>query len=494
MTDINIMNLNPTENLKNYIINAKKAKTFEFLNALINKFKDAKIYLVGGFVRDQILGLTSKDLDFVVTKIKADDLKKFLGKYGSIELVGASFGVFKFVPKDPIFNGQKMEAFDIALPRTEEAMMTGGYRDFDIQSDPNLSIEVDLSRRDLTINAIAYDIKDNVLVDPYLGQQDLASKIIKAVGNPAERFQEDYSRILRAIRFSLKFNFKIEDKTWAAIKDDAPKILDAVPFETVSKELLKSLDANPVKFLDLYDQSKLLNILLPEIEECKGVVQPKEFHEEGDVYEHTKLALSFIQKNATVRFKLATLFHDIGKPSTTKTPEKDGVDRVRSSEHAEEGAKLAEIVCNRLKLPNKLTSEIVWLVKYHMFFVSGQVEDMRPNTIKKYFIDDPKLGDELLDLYYVDTKASEGPTQEKNLARITEVRDYINNMRDQFKKSEIKTFRHVIDGQDIMKEFNIKPGKEIGHYLERADKYILEYITKNGEEPEKEKVLDSLKK
>ncbi|MFA6296095.1 MAG: HD domain-containing protein [Patescibacteria group bacterium] len=487
------MNQNPTENLKKYLDLARKSKTFEFLNILISEYPKASIYLVGGFVRDQILGLESKDLDFVVTKIKADDLKKFLGKYGSVELVGASFGVFKFVPKESEFMNQKMEAFDIALPRTEKSLGTGAYRDFDVQSDPELPIDVDLSRRDLTINAIAYDIKNDSIVDPYFGQKDLANKIIKAVGEPKQRFQEDYSRILRAIRFALKFNFQIEDNTWQAIKDDAPKILDAVPFETISKELLKSLDANPVRFLDLYDQSKLLNIILPEVEECKGVIQPKEFHEEGDVYEHTKLALTFIPKNSTVRFKLATLLHDIGKPSTTKTPEKDGVERVRSDEHAEVGAEITGYICNRLKLPNNLSNEIVWLVKYHMFFVSGKVEDMRPNTIKKYFIDNPKLGDELLDLYYVDTKASFGPTQEKNLARITEVRDYINNMREQFRKSEIKTFRHVIDGQDIMKEFNLKPGKEIGEYLEKADKFILEFVTKNGEEPSKEEVLKSLK-
>lgn len=497
------MNINPTENLKDFIANAQKAKIFEFLDALLKKIPKAEIYLVGGFVRDQILGLESKDLDFVVAKIKADELKKFLSQFGSIELVGASFGVFKFVPKDPEFMGQKMEAFDIALPRKEFSAGTGGYRDFDIQSDPNLPIADDLSRRDLTINAIAYDIKDNKIVDPFNGLKDLQNKIIKAVGKPEERFNEDYSRILRAIRFAVKLNFKIEKNTWQAILDNAEKIIstriinsekkEIVPFETISVEFLKTLNADPLKMLDLYDQSKLLKYLLPELEACKKVPQPKEFHEEGDVYEHTKLALKFIPKNSTVRFKFATLLHDIGKPSTTKTPEEHGVSRVRSDEHAEFGAKLVHKICSRLKLSKKFTDEVVWLVNYHMFFVSGKVENMRPNTIKKYFIDNPKLGDELLNLYYIDTKASFGPTQEKNLARFAEVRDYIKNMRQQFKKSEIKTFRHVINGQDIMQEFRIKPGKEVGEYLERADKFILEYITENGKEPEKKEVFDSLK-
>lgn len=486
------------ERLTRFIELMQQTETLKFLSDFKKHFQDAGIYLVGGIVRDKLQGKKSKDIDFIITKIKADNLVEFLSQFGHIELVGASFGVFKFMPK----NAKLSEAIDIALPRTETAGGSGGYRDFDIQSNPNLSVEDDLSRRDLTINAMAFDIKNNKLIDPFNGQQDLESGIIRAVGDPKQRFTEDYSRILRAIRFAVKLSFEIEEKTWDAIKEDAPKILnkqnvlgqqkEIVPYETIFKELAKSLKANPVKTLELYDQSNLLKIIFPEIEACKGVAQPKEFHEEGDVFEHNKLVLENLPPDASLRLRLAALFHDVGKFKTTKTPKEHGVDRIRSDEHAEEGAKITQKICQRLKLPAQLTEEIIWLVQYHMFFVSGKVEDMRPNTIKKYFIDNPKLGDELLELYYIDTKASLGPTQTQNLARIKEVREYINKMRAQFKKSEIKTFRHVINGQDIMKEFKIKPSKEVGEYLEKADKFILEYITKNGKEPEKKEVINYL--
>jgi poly(A) polymerase len=477
----------------------KQDRNFVFISALQEEFPQSEIFLVGGVVRDQIIGRKLKDFDFVIRNIPPKKLKNFLSKKGWIGLVGRSFGVYKFMPR-----GSKLkEAIDIALPRTE--ISTGsGYRDFEIQSNPTLSIEEDLSRRDFTMNAMAVNMKDDSLVDPFGGLGDIEKKKIRTVRDPYERFSEDYSRILRAVRFSAELGFKIESKTWEVIRKLAPKILTeqifenkkrtTVPYETVSSELLKTLDTDPLKMLELYDQSGILKLLLPEVEALKGVEQPQEFHEEGDVFEHTKICLKKISKDASIELKLALLLHDIGKPPTQKTPEEHGVDRIRFDEHAEIGAEMAGKICKRLRLSKKMTEHIVWLVKNHLLFISGRVEDMRPATVKKYFIDDYKKGDDLLELYRIDVESSQSINIKENLRRHEEVVKYVNKMRDSFKKAKVKTFRHVISGNDVIKYFDIKPGPLVGKYLAKADRYILEYVTKYNKEPKMKDVVNYLKK
>jgi len=196
----------------NFLNQLKNKDELGFLNKLINEKRGVEIYFVGGTVRDLILAdfqgteFKIKDIDIVIRNIEAAELENFLNKFGKVNLVGKTFGVFKFVPNDIRIE----EPIDIALPRSEEAFRTGGYRDFIIQSEPSLPIEVDLSRRDFTINAIAIDYKKANIIDPYNGISDIKKKSIKAVGNPFERFTEDFSRILRAIRFACQLNFRIE--------------------------------------------------------------------------------------------------------------------------------------------------------------------------------------------------------------------------------------------------------------------------------------------
>lgn len=228
-----------------------------FTQELVSSFPTANLYLVGGAVRDVLLGRRMRefDFDFVAQGLDQPHLETWLRERGELNLVGQHFGVYKFMPTG--FTPKDIVFIDIALPRTERVSTgsLGGYKDFDVQSDPNLPIEKDLARRDFTINAMAFDVRTNVLIDPFNGQADLKQKVIRAVGDPTERFTEDLSRILRGIRFAAELEFSIEEKTGQAMKDLLPrlntqkevdgKLEYVVPRETVGVELAKALSRNP---------------------------------------------------------------------------------------------------------------------------------------------------------------------------------------------------------------------------------------------------------
>ncbi len=501
----------------------KEPFAFQWLEKLRKDFPKAEVYLVGGAVRDIILGQPTKDFDFVVCNLLADELEKFLASLGQVNLVGKSFGVFKFVPEkwDP------HNPLDIALPRKEHAFGTGGYRDLEVYTDPKMSIKDDLSRRDFTINAMALalsareiknqkpKIKNYKLIDPFGGLVDLKRKIIRAVGKPEERFKEDYSRMLRALRFACQHDFSVEEKTWLAIKKNIQHLNDiqrdvkmvgevvfiepefvenrVVPYEVIAKEFLKSFYHQPVKAFDFYDQIGVFEVLMPEILKMKNCPQPKNWHSEGDVWVHTRLALEklsssefavefstrvglafggqkeFGSEKPLIELIMAALFHDLGKPYTIRTPEKDGTDRIRFNEHDIVGAKLAKEIAERLKFsspedfnidPNRLS----WLVQHHMLLVQGDISQMRPTTIEKYFFNSNVPGENLLKLAFADISATipengkpDFSSYQKMKIRIAELKSLSEN------KKELP--RPLLDGNEIMKEFNLEPGPKIGELL-----------------------------
>jgi len=486
--------------LKKLVRSIKSQSDFAFVDELLGEHPEAEIYLVGGLVRDYIIGRPELvDYDFVVRNVSAQKIREFLEPRGWVDLVGRDFGVYKFKPKD----SQLTEAIDIALPRTDFSTGGGGYRDFAVQTDPKLPLAEDLSRRDFTINAMALDMRTGQLIDPFQGLVDVRKKIIKTVGQPKDRFREDYSRILRGVRFAAQLGFKVESATWQSIcrlskmlvatkMTGAGKVL-IVPKETLAQEFTKSLKADPLQTIDLYDASGILRHVFPEIEDMKEVEQPPEFHAEGDVFAHTRLSLRLITTDVSLQLRLALLFHDVGKPPTQKTPEKDGVDRIRFDGHNDEGAELTRHICRRLRLSNRLTERVTWLVRNHMLFIAGDVEDMRSATIKKYFIDDVQLGDDLLELYRIDIEASDNPQQKEFLVRQREVVEYIAQVRAAFAEAEVKTFRHVISGQDVMKEFGLESGPDVGKYLVRADDFIFKYVVREKKEPSKTEVIKHLR-
>ena len=310
-----------------------------FLGEFLRAFPQGDIFLVGGAVRDAILGRETKDFDFVVRNVPHQKLSAFLNTRGRVDYVGRVFGVFKFIPHA---SGQTVEPIDIALPRTEHVHAgTGGYKDFDIQTDPALAIEHDLERRDFSINAIAVNVHTQEIVDPAHGLDAIKKKNIVTVGDPQLRFNEDFSRILRGMRLSCQLDFEIEATTWTAmveliragalIRQDKQEMW-IVPRETIGKEFVRALYSNPPRAFELFESSGLFKSLIPEMEAMKNCPQPLPWHAEGDVFTHTKLAIDhlagsklwkryFADKKPNALTCVAVLLHDIAKPPCLKTPE-----------------------------------------------------------------------------------------------------------------------------------------------------------------------------
>ena len=505
----------------------KKNKFFDFLKKIKKAFPNANVYLVGGAVRDLFLSRQTKDYDFVIRKVSVSDLKKFLSNHGTVNLVGHAFGVFKFIPS----NGDVHDPFDIALPRKDFSLNTGGYRDVEIQTNPELDIKEDLSRRDFTINAMAIEFKDlktlpdsllkafNTkkwkLIDPFNGIKDVQNKIIRAVGKPDSRFKEDYSRMLRGIRFVCELGFNMHDITWKAIKNNIKglnklrsdvelvkngqkveqNLLETriVPYEVIAKEFLKAFIAEPVKAFDLYDQSNAFKQLMPEILKMKKCPQPKNFHSEGDVWQHTRLALEKLNsKEFKKQFKdskvstdliLSTLFHDIGKPYTIQTPEKHGTDRIRFNEHDVKGAEIAKQICYRLKLSSPLkiginVENVIWLVKQHLILARGDISKMKPSTIERYFFNKTMPSEDLLKLSFVDISATVPPSGKPDFTNFYEMTDRMNELKS-LSKDKKDLPKPIINGHEIMRKFKLKPGPKIGKVLELIREQQLQGNIKN---------------
>jgi len=495
----------------------QRKKSFFFLKELKKKFPQAQVYLVGGAVRDLLLSRLTKDYDFVVRNIPLNSLKSFLSKIGNVNLVGQTFGVLKFIP-DEVGPHQVRNTFDIALPRKDFSFRTGGYRDVYTQNDPQLSIEEDLGRRDFTINAMAIELnlgllKRNILIDPEGGYKDLKKRVIRTVGNSEERFKEDYSRILRGIRFACQLEntssrnkWRIEEKTWEAMKNKMSCLLtfekQIVPYEVIAKEFIKSFISNPVRAFDLYDESSAFKELIPEVLEMKNCPQPKNYHTEGDVWEHTRLSLEKLnspnlQKKCgkgivSKEVIIATLFHDLGKPYTIQTPEKDGTNRIRFNDHDVVGAEKTEKIAQRLKFssPDKIginVDEMVWLVKQHMVLIKGDIAKMKPRTIEKYFFNPHYSGQKLLQISFVDISATitkEGPL---SFDRFDQMLERINSLKE-LSESKKELPKSLINGNDIIKEFNLSPGPRIGKLLDLIREEQL-----NGRLNSKKQALEFLK-
>ncbi len=486
--------------------------TEEFYKEFEEEKPKAKFYLVGGAVRDGLLGREITDFDFVATGLAKEELSKFLSKHGKVKEVGSrAFGVFKFVPE-----GSEL-TFDVALPRTDQ-WVGKGYKDVQVETSPTLGVEEDLSRRDFTINAITLDLKNYEIVDPYNGVEDLGKGVIRAVGKPEERFNEDPSRILRAIRFSRQLDFKIEANTSQKMKKKAKEInelyLDEegdykprVAREILAKEFLKSFDADPVKTIELYDEYGILDLkvekereedkIMPEVKAMQGVPQPKKLHHGRDVWEHTKLALESLPSNASIELKLATLFHDVGKPVTItypKTPE----DRIRFNEHDARGEDLTREICNRLRFsaPGEIqvdVDKVAWLVRHHMICLTKNVEEMRDVKIEEYFFRQDKWGNELLELNKADITATPPSGKKPDFSNYDLLLKRIEGIKIKASSPEAqeKLLPPLLDGNDIIEIAGIQPSPLVGDIKDSLRE--LQLGIKIKEKGEAEKLVPKLK-
>lgn len=455
------------DKLKAWHQSTKEQVDFVFITKIIDQFPQANLYLVGGAVRDIILGKTTKDFDFVVAGVEADKLENFLAKNGQVNLVGKSFGVFKFMPAK---SSNKNEPFDIALPRTEHAGMSGGYKDFAIQSDKDLKIEADLSRRDFTINALAWDLKNQKLIDEFDGLKDLKNKTIRAIGQPETRFQEDYTRMLRAIRFSCQLGFTIEKKTLDIIKKKAKEIL-TIPSERINEEFTKIVMSDNAEVgVRLMQEIGLIKILIPELEAGVGVAQNKAHIYE--VFEHSVRALGVAaEKKYKLEIRLGALFHDIGKPMTKE--EKDG--DATFYNHDQEGAKITKKILKRLNYSNDINKAVVHLVRYHMFYYAlDTVTDAGVrrllNRIGKENVDD------FINLRICD-RLGMGRPKAKPWKLIQLERRFKEVQLDPITPKMLK-----ITGHDLLNELKMTPGPKMGLILNALLGEVLEDPEKNNNE------------
>lgn len=471
-----------------------KQTNFGWIKSLTRAFPRAEIFLVGGAVRDRLLGRETKDYDFVVRNVPAKKLETFLKHHGRVDLVGRTFGVFKFVPTSyPSRLGRtetdkpkalsSFEPFDIALPRTEHALHhTGGYKDFKVQSDPRMPIGDDLSRRDFTINAIALNLATGELIDPFNGVKDIQKKIIRTVGKPDQRFREDYSRMLRAVRFAAQLGFTIEPKTKFAIKKLSPHLNDAkkgiwiVPRETIGRELTKAFVADPVKAFNLMDELGLIKILMPELLKMKKCPQPKNWHSEGNVWQHTRLALEILAKKYPARNALLTfavLFHDVAKPVCLRTPKQHKTNRIRFDGHDKEGGRMARAIAERLALSSLpadtkyhvATDHLGWLVDHHLLLVNDP-RKFKNQTLEKYFFNPNAPGEELLALTYCDVAAAiHADTHKPNFTNYRRLMHRIETLKKLGTKKKIQLPSPLLSGHDVMRVLKITPGPRVGDIL-----------------------------
>ena len=349
-------------------------------------------YLVGGCVRDLLLGREPKDYDVATSATPAQVMEIFPETYA----VGAQFGVV-LVPAGDVASNVSSEEEEKKIDRRDIAGYVSSSREGAVEvatfrsdigySDGRHPDEVrfsqdpreDVARRDFTINGMMLDPLLGEVLDFVGGRRDLEAGIIRAIGDPERRFREDKLRMLRAVRFAARFEYAIEPATFAAMQKLAAEIR-AVSRERIRDELTRMLveGHGPRAFL-LLDESGLLREVLPEISRMKGVEQPPQFHPEGDVFTHTLLLLENLPQPCPATLAWGALLHDVGKPATFRR----APDRIRFDDHVAVGVKIAEEICARLRFSNDDTEQILALVDNHMRF--GQATLMSQSTLKKFF-------------------------------------------------------------------------------------------------------------
>ncbi|MBU1627659.1 HD domain-containing protein, partial [bacterium] len=293
------------------------------------------------------------------------------------------------------------------------------------------SFQEDAYRRDFTINGMYYHPEKDEIFDIIGGKDDLKTGIIRTIGSPEARFEEDKLRLLRAIRFSARFGYEIEEETKRWIKNLSEKI-QVVSAERIRDELVKIFTGlNSDCALEMLSDMGLLKAILPELEAMKGIPQPEAFHPEGDVFQHTKLMLKFMKEHPSIELAFGVLLHDVGKPDTIEFKE-----RIRFDNHTIVGQRIAFNILTRLRFTNKQRDMICTLVRDHLKFI--EVLKMRVSTLKK-FLRQEKF-DEHLELHRLDCLASHG---------MLDNYDFCLEKLKEFGKEEIRP-KPLINGHDLI--------------------------------------------
>ncbi len=389
-------------------------------------------YFAGGSVRDMLLGKPAKDYD-IATAATPDQIEALFSKTRSI---GKHFGV--------ILVEEQGHHIEVATFRADS--------DYSDGRRPNgvtfTTAQEDVKRRDFTINGLLYDpIADKVL-DFVDGQIDLKEHLIRFIGNPADRIQEDSLRILRAIRFKNRLGFRYHPDTFAALRQYS-HLVTRVSSERIRDELnFLLLDASRSDSIRDLHEFGLLQILLPEIEKLRGVTQPFEYHTEGDAFEHTLHALESIGKTTNLTLVWATLLHDSGKAETFALKE-----RIRFDSHAQHSAVIAKAILTRLHFPNRFITDIMYLVSHHMMWVS--LRDMPDNRKRKWIFDEHFP--DLQALFLADACGS----KPLDLSLYHEIENIVTMIKTKYQAQPAA----LLSAEELMTQLHLKPGPKLGKIL-----------------------------
>lgn len=429
-----------------------------------------KAYLVGGAVRDMILGKKGHDYDLATNATP----KQVMGIFKKVIPTGIAHGTVTI----HIF-GMQIETTTF---RTEADYTDGRHPD---SIKFATTIEEDLSRRDFTMNAIAADLESGELTDPFDGQKDIRNKIIRTVGEPQERFAEDGLRPVRAVRFSGQLGFSIEEKTLAALSEsEVLKKTASISVERFRDEFCKMLLCErPSDSLKLLEKTGILNIFIPEFAICRNCSQKdsRGFHE-FDVADHILYACDGAQKG-NLEVKLAAFYHDIGKPECRTTEIVDGEERVHFHGHETKSAQKALASMTALKFPNETIKNVVHLVQEHMFYYEHSWSDaavrrfiirVKPENIENLF------ALRLADIYGMHRTPLKEGSPAWNI--LLEFRKRIESVLE--KKSALGIKDLAVNGRDLMQE-GIPSGKAMGMILNE----LFETVTESPAMNEKEKLL-----
>ncbi len=417
-----------------------------------------KAYLVGGCVRDLLLKKKPKEFD-ITTSALPEVCQKLFKK---VVPTGIDFGTVTIILDD----GQ----YETTTFRSDERYTDGRHPE---KVTFTKSINEDLSRRDFTVNAMAYNPLEKEFIDIFEGEKDLKKKLIRAVGAPIERFNEDGLRSIRACRFAAKLNFNIEEETFNAI----PKTLDKTKMvapERIHDELMKIMEADkPSIAIEYMRQTDLLKLIMPELEEGIGCEQPKPFHK-YDVYWHSLYSCDLAPKEKPL-LRIASLLHDIAKPRCKK--------EMTFYDHDQMGASQAEDIMKRLKFSNADIKYAMNLIKNHMFNYESNWSD---SAVRRFM---RRVGVENLEDLFLLRKADVA-AMEREIGD-----EYLKELKGRIKKIlEEENALHVndlkVDGNDIMKLVGIGPGPEVGKILN----FLLEKVLDDPSLNEKDKLLELAKK
>ena len=402
-------------------------------------------FFAGGAVRDFLLGRAVSDID-IATSAEPGQIEDL---FPATIPVGRQFGVIIVV------DGSCQ--YEVATFRRDLGYVDGRHP----REVTFVGAEEDARRRDFTINALFYDPVTEQVIDYVDGQSDLENRIIRTVGDPAERFGEDKLRLMRAVRFACRLGFSIEPATYRELVARADEI-EKVSSERIRDELIKILTAeSSAEGLELLLECGLLSAFLPEAAAMSGVAQPPAFHPEGDVFVHTCLMFR-LAAQLHPALALGILLHDVGKPPTFRIAE-----RIRFDGHAEVGATMAESICRRLRLSNEITREVVDLVRDHLRFM--HVRDMRESTLKR-FLRKENFPDHL-ELHRLDCLASHGD--------LTNYEFCVRKL-EEFGKEVIRP-QLLLSGHDLIAA-GLKPGPLFSEILRALEDRQLEGTLHSKEE------------